>query len=68
MIPCDPQLKLKFQNFLIKLKFLLLEYVFTICYQAEYSVRGFLAAIFLFYEGDLVVAREVRQGIFEVEF
>ena len=58
----------EFSKILKKLKFLLLEYVFTIRYQAEYNVRGFSKAIFLVYERDLVVAREVRQGLFEVEF
>lgn len=58
----------EFSKILKKLKFLLLEYVFTICFQAEYNVRGFSKAIFLVYEHDLVVAREVHQGLFEVEF
>ena len=65
----DPMISLtEFSKILKKLKFLLLEYVFTIRYQAEYNVRGFSKAIFLVYERDLVVAREVRQGLFEVEF
>ena len=65
----DPMISLtEFSKFSKRLKFLLLEYVFTICYQAEYNVRGFVAAIFLFYEGDLAVAQEVRQEIFEAEF
>ena len=65
----DPMISLtEFSKFSKKLKFLLLEYVFTICYQAEYNVRGFSKAIFLVYERDLVVAREVHQGLFEVGF